>query len=111
MDILHETSPAADLRHGVTVVGTDAVPLLGVDTPKGFNIHRGILIRCPASTAETLAGVAVNTHPVWIGGPGVTPENGFPIPPGNAIRVPIDDAKNLWLISTTISQRVAWISL
>jgi len=91
------------------------VRLLGLDgdnKPISFKVYRGILVRCPGSNAEqVVAGQPVNTHPVWIGGDSVTPENGIAIPPGNAIHVPIDDPSKLWIISTGVSQRVAWISL
>jgi hypothetical protein len=114
VELTHETTAANDFRNGVTVVGIEAVPLLGKDNANSeinFKLHRGILIRAPGTTSESLAGVACNTHPIWIGKEGVTPENGMAIPPGNAIEIPIEDAKRLWIISTTINQRVAWMSL
>lgn len=113
MEITLETTPAHELRHGVTPVGMERVRLIvdGDNRPLEFKLYRGILIRCPGSTAESFAGQPVNTHPVWIGGDQVTPANGIAIPPGNALHVPIDDPTKLWIISTGNSQRVAWISL
>ncbi len=111
---MNETTEASKLRHGQTLVGTDRVRLVGMDgdsRPLSFKVHRGILVRCPGSTAETNAGRAVNTHPVYIGDEGVTVDNGMAIPPGNTITVPIDDPAGLWVISTGASQHIQWMSL
>ncbi len=115
MDVMNETTEASKLRHGQTLVGMTRSLLVGKDAdnrPLTFKVHRGILVRCPGSTAEGVtAGQPVNTHPVYIGDESVTPENGMAIPPGNTITVPIDDPAGLWVVSTANSQRIQWMSL
>ncbi len=113
MDIDNATVTHDKLRFGQTIVGTDAVQLTTAPNSVvlSFKTLRGILVRALGSSAESNSGQPVNTHPVWIGGEGVTPETGTAIPPGNAIVIPVDDPSKLWVISTGISQRVSWISL
>lgn len=115
MEVTSETTAANDFRNGVTIVGLTAVRLIGLDIngqPMVFKLHRGILVRCPGSTSESDAGKSVNTAPVWIGGQEtVTPDNGLALIPGGSIVIPIDEPSRLWIISSTINQRVAWMSL
>lgn len=115
MEVTHETTSANDFRNGVTLVSMTAVRLVGLDQggqPLAFKLHRGLLVRCPGSSFESDAGVAVNTHPVWIGGQKtVSPDTGMALIPGASIVIPIDDPSELWIITTGVNQRVAWMSL
>ena len=113
MNVTEETSPATNLNHGVATVGMTAIRLANLaGAPLSFKAYRGVCVRAPGSTAETNSGVPVNTHPVWVGkDENVTPENGFPIPPGTSLNIPIDDPSKVWIISTGLLQHLAWISI
>lgn len=104
-EISKETS--GEFYAGHRTVGTSAVQLTGL----GFNLNRGVLLRAPGSNDP-----APNTATVWVGPSGVTADantesGGMPLPPGEALFIPIDDPRKLWLISTAASQDVAWMGM
>jgi len=112
MEMTSETTPTNELRNGVTLVGTNQVPLVNVnEISLPFKLYRGVLIRCPGSSAEEAANVPVNTDPIWVGIKGVTKENGMAIPPGATLMIPCDDPSAIWIISTVANQRAAWMSI
>lgn len=92
------------LRHGHTTVGTTAVKLTNVE-----RAVKGVRIRAPGADDPV-----PNTAPVWIGsndrvtaGSGAT--GGYPLTPGTEVFIEIEDPNTLFLISTAISQDVAWM--
>jgi hypothetical protein len=101
MEVVKETSPSKGLQFGHTTVGLTAVKLC-----ESFRANRGVLIRCPGSSDPT-----PNTVCVWVGGANVTTNTGMPLPPGQAIVIPIDDPSVLFLISTAADQDVAWMGV
>lgn len=101
MEVVKETSPSKGLQYGHTVVGVTPVQLC-----VSFRTTRGILLRCPGSSDPT-----PNTVCVWVGDSRVTVGTGMPLPPGQAIIIPIDDPSQLYLISTAASQDVAWMGV
>jgi hypothetical protein len=99
-----EATDPKHLRHGHTVVGRVVEQLTTCDA----RATRGVLVRCPGSSDPT-----PNTALVWIGGVDVTadssPTGGMPLPPGQAIVLPVTDASRLFIISTEDNQDVAWM--
>jgi hypothetical protein len=104
-EVVKETSPTKGLRFGHTTVGVTAVKLC-----EGFPAKRGILIRCPGSSDPV-----PNTVCVWVGGVNVKADStslgGMPLPPGQAIIIPIDEPGELYVISTAADQDVAWMGV
>ena len=100
MEILSETSPAVDLKHGHIVVGVEAVPL-----SHSFTIRRGVLVRAANE----------NTANIYIGlGPHVRTsgaEGGLPLTPGTSLHIPVDDPSALYVISTDTDQDLAWMAV
>jgi len=96
MEITAETSPAADLKHGHTPVGTEAIPLC-----HSFITRRGVLVRADnANSANVFIGLGPNVS--------TNGENGgMPLPPGTSLFVPVDDPSALYLISTDTDLDVA----
>lgn len=104
---VRETSPAADVSHGHTVVGTTPVPL----TPLSIKLFRGLLVRAPGA-GDTVP----NTDVVWIGRKAVTANNdagtgGVPLPPGACIELPVDDPSHVYVVSQSAGQDVAWLGV
>ena len=106
---IKETSPSEQLRHGhaVTVTPSVAVPL--TTTPTKPVLNRGIVVRAPG------AGDAVpNVDTVWIGRAGVTPDQnvgtgGMPLLPGASMELPLDDLSQVYIVSLSANQDVAWM--
>lgn len=101
MEVTQETSPANNLAHGCKTVGTAAVSLCN-----RFKTNRGVLVRADDG----------NSAKVWIGGRAVTPNTdegtgGLPLPAGQAIVIPIDDPSQLYVVSTSNGQHVAWMGV
>lgn len=96
-------NPNTGPAHGHTVVGTSAVQLV----PQKFSeTFKGVLVVADAS----------NSAVVYIGRKGVTADNdvdtgGIPLPAGTAIFLPIEDPTLLFVISTSDTQDVAWMSI
>lgn len=92
--------------NGHKSVGLTAVPL----TTIGYDLQKGVLIRAPGTGDPT-----ANTTCVWVGrAANVTADSneqtgGMPIPPGEAVFVPTDDPRKVYLISDDVTQDVAWI--
>ena len=96
-----------ELFQGHKSVGTTRVKLTELD----FTVNKGVLVRCPG-TSDPVA----NTVPVWIGGSAVTANSaegtgGIPILPGDSIFIPIDKPNLLWVVSSAVSQDVAWLGI
>lgn len=105
-EIGKETSPG--FNHGHKTVGTTAVKL----TTLAFSCDRGVLLRCPGSSDPV-----PNTDPIWVGSSATVTANinegtgGIPIPPGEALVIPVDSPDKVWVISTAASQDVAWMGV
>lgn len=105
---MKETMKTQRIRYGHKAVGTSAVQL----TTVGVDMEKGILLRAPGT-----GDLIPNTAPVWVGtNAGVTADSnegsgGMPLIPGASITVPASLAKDLWVISTAISQDIAWMGV
>lgn len=94
---------------GHIVVGTTAVQL-APNASLPFDVKKGILVKAPGVDDTT-----PNTAPVFIGTTaGVTADydantGGFPLAPGESIVIPVSEAGKMWLISSAVSQDLAWI--
>jgi len=102
-----ETSPARELKHGHTVVGTVAVPL----TPLSLSCNRGVLVRA-AGAGDPVS----NTDLVWVGRKAVTAGSnvgtgGVPILPGASIVLPVDDPSLVYVVSLSEGQDVSWLGI
>jgi len=98
---------AATLDFGHCRVGMTARRLTDESSP----CMKGVLIRAPGSVDPT-----PNTVCIWVGDARVVASSdedrgGMPVPPGEALFVPIDDPYRLWVISTVADQDVAWMAM
>jgi len=84
---------------GHTVVGTTAVK---VCQHKGA--IKGILIK---AGSENTVDVFLGTRPSVLADNSET--GGFPIPPGAALELPIEDPSLLYVVATEESQDIAWV--
>jgi hypothetical protein len=87
-------------RHGQKLISTTAVQFI----PETFKFTKGILIRSAGANDPT-----PNTDVVWIGGSGVSENDGMPIAPGESLTVPFEDGRSLYAISTSANQSIAWL--
>jgi hypothetical protein len=109
---IKETSPNSELRHGhVATVVTGGTPVPTPLSPVSHTFVRGILIRAPG------AGDPVpNVDTVWIGRKNVTPNSdagtgGMPLPPGASIELPVEDPADVYVVSLSAGQDVAWMGV
>jgi hypothetical protein len=104
MEVTKETS--GELHFGHQTVGRARKRL----SDDKYDILKGVLLRAPGA-----GDPAANTDPVWVGGAAVTADSGasggMPLPPGESMFLPLEDIRNLWLISTTDNQDLAWITV
>jgi hypothetical protein len=102
-----ETSPSGELQHGHAVVGVTPVPL--TDAPAKFK--RGILLRAPGPNDLT-----PNTDVVYVGRKCVTADSnagtgGMPILPGSALELPVEDPSQVFVVSLSPGQDLAWMGV
>jgi len=95
-----ETVPSADCQHGHASVGVAAA----VVEENAHDFDHGIVFYASSD----------NTDTIWIGKTGVTADSnvltgGFPLVPGSGIVLPISEMANLYAISGTASQDLAWL--
>lgn len=95
----------SEFRHGTCIVGTSPVKITGVD----FKTLKGVMIRAPGE--DDLAGG--NNHSIFIGTETVTANydektGGFPLPPGNAMVIPVENTGELYAVSTGSNQILSW---
>ncbi len=98
---------ATALAFGHCPVGITARRLTDTPTP----CQKGVLVRAPGSVDPT-----PNTACVWVGDSRVLASSdqqrgGMPVPPGEALFVPIDDPNRLWAVSTADNQDLAWMAI
>lgn len=102
MNLDKESAPANTLQHGHAIVGLEPAPLVR----HSVSNLKGILVRCPGNSDPI-----PNTSPIWIGGSGLTVQNGMPVLPGESMFVPIDDARLLYAVSMEAAQDLAWMCI
>jgi len=93
--------------NGHLVVGLTRVQITEV---KG-NLTTGLIIRAPGGTDPV-----PNTATIWVGGSNVTADSdpttgGFPLGPGASIVINVESADDLYFISTSADQDLAWIGV
>jgi hypothetical protein len=104
---IKETSPAKDLHHGHTVVGTVPVVLTNLN----FVLVRGVLLRAPGAS-----DLVPNTDIVFVGRRNVTADydpgtGGLPLVPGAVMELPVDDPSQVYVVSGSPNQDVAWMGI
>jgi hypothetical protein len=52
-----------------------------------------------------------NTDFVYVGDKNVTVETGFPIPPGSSMDIFVNNVNEIYVISSSPDQEIAWIGL
>jgi hypothetical protein len=87
-------------QHGQRLVGVTAVKI----TDSTFRFAKGILLRTAGDNDPT-----PNTDVIWVGDARVTSSDGMPIAPGESINLPLESAENLYAISTSANQSIAWL--
>jgi hypothetical protein len=99
---MRDASPSFDLITGRTAVGTTPVSL----DPLGRILMRGILVRAPGGGDPD-----PNSATIYLGPKGTTIANGMPLAPGCAIEIPIKDPANLFVVSVSEGQTLAWLAI
>ncbi len=104
---IKETSPSNELHHGHTVVGLTAVRIV----PVSVKLVRGLMLRAPGPSDSV-----PNTDIIYIGRQIVTADantgsGGMPLLPGSSIVLPVDDGYEIYAISASANQDVAWIGV
>lgn len=89
-------------KHGQELISTNAVKVIEPD----HRFIRGILLRSAGEKDPT-----PNTGMIWIGTAGVTSATGMPIAPGETLSLPLDRGANLYAISDTANQSLAWLGV
>lgn len=111
MEISKHTTGAKTLHHGVTIVGTSRVRV-------GHKIetNQGIIVRAPGTGDVDGSGNPIgNDGVVYVGDARVTADHnqtgGFPIVPGTAVVLPINDPSEVWAIANKPGQVVQWLGM
>lgn len=99
-DLFKETT--GPFHHGHTSVGTSAIRVV----PQDLDLKKGLQIKSAAG----------NTGVVYLGRSNVTANSnaqtgGYPLQPGESIAIPIDEAKQIYVIASQVSQDVAWMGI
>jgi hypothetical protein len=106
---IKETSPMSDLDQGHCLVGNVPTPISSQPLKRK---NRGVLLHAPGPGDPRGA----NTDVVYIGGAQVTADRnagtgGIPLLPGASLEIPIEDPQNLYGVSATAGQDVAWLGI
>jgi len=88
--------------YGQELVGALAVQIIGI----GYKFMKGVILRA-AGDNDPVSNVA----PVWIGDADVTVNTGIPLAPGETLTLPIENCDELYAISTSANQSIAWMGL
>jgi hypothetical protein len=67
---------------------------------------QGILLRCPG-----VSDAVPNTTEVWVGKEPVTDGDGMAIAPGETLSLPLESGENLYAVTATANQVVAWMAM
>lgn len=66
----------------------------------------------PAVFGVLIKALVENTGTIYIGkSAAVTSSNGFPLGPGDAMVLPVDDANKVWAIASIDDQALAWVAI
>lgn len=98
MILTKDTVPT--FQYGQTDVGLAAAKII----EGKVRFAKGVLLRSPGSNDPT-----PNTDIIWVGRANVTTSTGMPLAPGESLTLPVDNGDDLYAISTTASQRLAWL--
>lgn len=90
-------------HHGQKLVGANIVQIIDDFNPKFI---KGMVLRAAGDNDPV-----PNTAPIWVGGPTVSTSTGMPIAPGETLDLPIEYGEDLYAISTTVNQSIAWMGL
>lgn len=88
-----------DFRHGQTLVGASAVQIANYPA----TLVQGVVLRAAGASDPT-----PNTDTIWVGKATVGTGNGMPISPGETMSIPVEDMSQLYAISTSANQSLAW---
>ena len=91
---IQNTSPTKHLQYNQMVVGVTPTPLTISKEP----VNRGILVVADLT----------NTDLIYIGGNKVTVLTGWPLLPGEAVEIPVDDASSIYCVANQ-QQNLSWI--
>jgi hypothetical protein len=101
-----ETSPSTRLANGHTAVGTTPVPVSEVSQ----KFVRGLLLRAPGPNDPT-----PNTDVIWVGKKSVTADTtatgGMPLLPGSVLELPVEDPSQVYAVSGSDNQDLAWMGI
>jgi hypothetical protein len=67
---------------------------------------QGILLRCPG-----VSDAVPNTTEVWVGKKPVTDSDGMAIAPGETLSLPLESGENLYAVTKTANQVIAWMAM
>ena len=102
IEVGKESTLASNLKYGRTAVGLTAVKVnLYVE-----NLRYNVVIRANGS-----GDPFPNTDFVYVGDKNVTVETGFPIPPGASMDIFVNNVNEIYVISSSPNQEIAWIGL
>jgi hypothetical protein len=105
---MNDTRQTKYIRYGHKVVGATAVQVSAISV----ELEKGLLLRAPGASDP-----APNTAPIWVGNNNkVTADSdietgGMPLIPGANMTIPANLVKDLWVISTTPAQDLAWMGV
>lgn len=103
VDVTKE-STGSPFSHGHTVVGTTALRVSTITPSRPLD--KGVLLRAPSA----------NSVDIYIGIGSVTADTnatsgGFPLAPGEAVFIPIDDHTKLFVRASASAQDLAWLAI
>ena len=67
---------------------------------------QGILLRCPGGS-----DAVPNTTEVWVGKEPVTDSDGMALAPGETLSLPLESGENLYAVTATANQVIAWMAM
>jgi hypothetical protein len=67
---------------------------------------QGILLRCPG-----VSDAVPNTTEVWVGKEPVTDSDGMALAPGETLSLPLESGENLYAVTATANQVIAWMAM
>lgn len=100
--MLYVQDTVRQFYYGQKLVGAGVVQIMSID-PK---FVKGIVLRAAGDNDPV-----PNTAPIWVGGPTVATNTGMPLAPGETLSLPLERGGDLYAISTTANQSIAWLGL
>lgn len=103
---MSDVLPGATPKTGQNTTITNAASQL-IAPPSGSAAGVG-----RASGGVLVRALTANTQPCWVGSSsGVTTGNGYPLYPGDAVALNVDDPSRVWAIATSGTQTLAYLYL